>query len=184
MTLKDVQEYATNGVLKDKFSRILKQDEPLIKELLSLGIKGYKKIEEYVSDYSFKERGNRNVYVLSSIWSSGDTIKQIRVYERNYEGYRFLIEYKGLSYVVYATLDGEIQTMSLSYWLFRGTNSHIDLDVNDCKTIDDVNKKSLDILFDNKRKVMNYYNREIKKLKKEYREDLDKINNIIKEASK
>lgn len=186
MNIDDVKRFAKNGIEEGVFSRELAQDEHLTQELWAVfsdyQSTEYKAVEEHVARYSFVKTGNRNSYGFNGYSSRNDKITEFKVFERNYKGYRFVVVYKGLTYIVYALKNGNIQEMALSYRFFRGSRSHQHINVENCLSMDDVHAKSIEIVKQDKRNIMNHYNKLIKDTKQEYRDKLQRINNLIKEV--
>ncbi len=171
MNIKEVKGEIITKWDDQSFWRKLSQDEDVVQELLALDC-----LTETPDNYLQRKYGRK--YYLGPVVRKGNEVAGVHVYERNYVGDRYHIKYKDIDFSFDCHKNGDIHRGSIIFSIMYSGLSHQNLPEAD--TFDEYYQQALDIIKRNKRKIMNYYNHEIKQLKQEYKGQLKRHNNILK----
>ncbi len=173
MNIKDVKGKIIDKSEDHSFSRELSQDEDVVQELLALREIGTHPV--YVVHLA-KKYGLK--YYLGGIRRTGSKITNIQVYERNYVGDQYRVEYRGLQFLFYCAKNGDVLKAEFAFWATHATSSHISIYNTD--TFDECYEQALVEVEESKRSATNSYKREIDLLELKYKKELKRHNDILK----
>lgn len=124
---------------------------------------------------------------LCGVCSSGGVVTHVTLRKKEYDSKRYVIQYKGIIYSIDTTREGEMFDISVrnGFKHTDGCNYKTILKGDEPEEDFALNvfyEKTIKMLKEDKQKEMNYYNAELRRIKKEYRESMDSYKEILKEA--
>ena len=172
MNIKAFEPYITKTFESYSFYRRMEQTEEPLKTMVEKQFDNFKQCEDFIGNPYYSK------YSLGWVSRSGNKITRIEMYERNCQGKMYQVAYKGLMFNFQCTIDGEINRPYFVYSTYRSSSSWIE--TANWETIDAFYNSALKIVQDDKRAIMNHYNKLIKETKQDYRERLAKVNAVLK----
>lgn len=174
MNIEEAREYVIKVYENRRFSRVLSQDEEQV-----VSLKEFLPNSTWHQKAEYLEVHYGPGFGLGCVTRSGDKVTNIEVFEYNYVGDQYVVEYKGITLWLYCLTNGEINRALLHFNM--GFNNHLS-DLSIVETIEEYYQQSLKLIQKNKRQTMNRYNRDIKNLKQEYKKELKRYNDVLKQG--
>lgn len=175
MNEKEFEPYITKTFENRAFYRRMEQTEEPIKTMIEKQFDTFKQCEDFLGNpYNSK-------YSLGWVSRSNNVITRIEMFERNYYGFMYQVVYKGLFFNFECTVDGEVNRPYFVYNGFKSSSGWLEMGC--FENMDSFYNYAIKVIRDDKRQIMNHYNKLIKDAKVDYRERLVKINALLKGES-
>lgn len=180
MNIKDIEQYITLQEPRNYY-HLLPKDHEIVKDAIAFENdpeNGNRSADKYIQDkYGARYR------TWGTSRQNGKCV-DVDIKDANYMGIFVRVEYRGFTFPMMCEADGTVDIVHFVFDYWQSSSNWQKLCTKPNGTLDDIHTLAMKMIAESKRKMMNYYNKLIKDTKADYREKLDVVNALLKDAAK